>query len=888
VCVCVAMATTLVGSKSRSLSFGSFGSSPSPSSSSSRRGSKRKSKSNGNTSGVSGKLDLEECRHLSLAELSARLEEAEAAGERLRRNLSGMCAVYEKHAVKSNKVTIFEARLKEGVEALTCSTSASLEVVRHGSEKLSSRISRTKKLATKVTGRVRELNKRRTRAAQALERVQGILGLKGCVVGVQTSMRNGDLRGAAEYIYRYRRAEASGNTVVSAAQGEGVSGDDGALMSRTEEELRDAVLTKLEDAVRRTDPDAEAAVLEYCGLFGLLGIGREGVSRYGQFLCKMVGGRYEDELVLAGIDVGRVGNGYVAPSSVNFIDLLSKLFNESAAAMQRAEAHIISMPGFEREFAAPALIAALHRQCDQDSSKTLTMYIASRRLAARSAIAFDDDDEERVRKVITADPTAPFAEDPLSALDTLLDEIAMVGQHTESYDRFVRSGHEAALASARAAMGNGGDAETKTATIAGACEYNRVIQELAGFYTILEGAFIRESIAKAFGIEDVCPVAASTFLGDSSHDQEYAEVGLSSDAVVYVSTSVEDNFWIMQKCLSRAMATGHVDSVCGVLNNAVTSLQQQLVVLLQNRVAKMKSDVQTLTQQGQLHLERLKGIVKSRGAKSPSTVSPLRPSTPDGDRGAEIAIDSVACTLNSLALASMYAQNLHSQLARDAADALDPSDSDRAKLLGCAEGLRLVARNFDESLEEALTKACGTLKSKIKAFLDGTVGAASCSYDIDEEDFARAEAHNAFMLGLADLMETVVAPLAKGLSRGNSAKLHYRVSVYLARSFERAVVRKAFSQLGALKLDKEVRAMAVYFSGRAGANVRKAVLARLVEISTLLSVDSVQDVHDVWAPTPRKGASPSTNRHGLKNKEVRRVLALRSDFSSAEIQKLRL
>ena len=90
-------------------------------------------------------------------------------------------------------------------------------------------------------------------------------------------------------------------------------------------------------------------------------------------------------------------------------------------------------------------------------------------------------------------------------------------------------------------------------------------------------------------------------------------------------------------------------------------------------------------------------------------------------------------------------------------------------------------------------------------------------------------------------------------------------------------------------MEREVRAMSVYFSSKAGADVRKAVLARLVEIATILTVDAVADVHDVWTPSMTAGTEVSrvpTLR--LKSKEIKRVLALRVDLAPSDIKQLKL
>ena len=275
-----------------------------------------------------------------LGELSALLSQTLAEGEELKANARSMCVPRtssERQKAVQNAI--------DGVNDLITVTGPSLHVVHEGGKKLSQKILTTKKLATKVTGRVRQLNSCRSRAQAALDHVNGILGLKGCVVGVQTSMRNGDLRQAAEYVYKYRNAgdSAEGLTPASDAQ----------LMSATESELREAVLAKLEEAVMGIDEKAEEAVVEYCGALCPPWPGKGGAIALLPVFKQSCLCNVEEELLLANIERASMRRGYMAPHGTNFVDLLSKLYNDSAAAMQRAEAVVLSMPGFERGMPAP-------------------------------------------------------------------------------------------------------------------------------------------------------------------------------------------------------------------------------------------------------------------------------------------------------------------------------------------------------------------------------------------------------------------------------------------------------------------------------------------------------------------------------------------------------
>ena len=67
-----------------------------------------------------------------------------------------------------------------------------------------------------------------------------------------------------------------------------------------------------------------------------------------------------------------------------------------------------------------------------------------------------------------------------------------------------------------------------------------------------------------------------------------------------------------------------------------------------------------------------------------------------------------------------------------------------------------------------------------------------------------------------------------------------------------------------------------------GRSTARDKCARLLQLAALLNLDAVEDVLDFW------GQDAGSHKWQLKAEEVRRVLALRSDFKQADIAALRL
>lgn len=88
-------------------------------------------------------------------------------------------------------------------------------------------------------------------------------------------------------------------------------------------------------------------------------------------------------------------------------------------------------------------------------------------------------------------------------------------------------------------------------------------------------------------------------------------------------------------------------------------------------------------------------------------------------------------------------------------------------------------------------------------------------------------------------------------------------------------------QLGGLQFDKELRSLIAYLTTVTTWTIRDK-FARLSQMATILNLERVTEILDYWGPN----SGPLTWR--LTPAEVRQVLALRVDFRSEDIKRLRL
>jgi len=94
-------------------------------------------------------------------------------------------------------------------------------------------------------------------------------------------------------------------------------------------------------------------------------------------------------------------------------------------------------------------------------------------------------------------------------------------------------------------------------------------------------------------------------------------------------------------------------------------------------------------------------------------------------------------------------------------------------------------------------------------------------------------------------------------------------------------MKMKFNQLGAMLLEKQIRALSSYLSGSSTWATREK-FSKLNQICTLLNLEKLHEIYDYWED---RSAALSWR---LTVPEVKDVLALRVDFRQEDINKLKL
>uniref|UniRef100_A0A4W3IYJ7 Conserved oligomeric Golgi complex subunit 4 n=1 Tax=Callorhinchus milii TaxID=7868 RepID=A0A4W3IYJ7_CALMI len=681
-----------------------------------------------------------------------------------------------------------------------------LQLIEGDAKQLAGMITFTCNLAENVSGKVRQLDLAKNRIYQAIQRADDILDLKFCTDGVQTALRNEDYEQAAAHIHRYLSLDKS--VIELSRQGnEGdVTDANLNLLQEAEQRLKVIVTGKFDLAIQEGDlPQVE----RFFKIFPLLGLHEEGLSKFSQYLCKQIASKAEENLVLA---LGTETDDRRA--AVIFADTLTLLFEGIARIVETHQPIVETYYGPGRLY---TLIKYLQVECDRQAEKVVDKFIQQR-------------DYHRKFQQVQSSMMRSSAMDRIESreLDTILTEVTLMNARAELYLRFVKRRITADFEVCDAVGTEEVKQEHQKALdrLCNNCLLSRNMQELIGYYITMEEYFMRETVNKAVTM-DVCEKGQLT------------------------SSMVDDVFFIVKKCIGRALSSSNIDCLCAMINHSTTVLESDFREVLYNKL-RMGFPATTLQ-------DIQRGVT--------SAVSIMQSSLQQGKfdtKGIESTDEAKQSFLNDCT--KLFSQGLGAELAQ-------------AKIDSCLSDLAAVSNKFRDLLQEGLAELNSTaVKPQLKPWINGFL---SVTHNIEEEEFNDYEANDPWVQQFIVNLEQLMAEFKVGLSPVIYDHLTSLMTSLIAIELEKVVLKSTFSRLGGLQFDKELRSLVAYLTSVITWTIRDK-FARLSQMATVLNLERVTEILDYWG----QNSGPLTWR--LTPAEVRQVLALRNDFRSEDIKRLRL
>ncbi|MBZ3870038.1 Conserved oligomeric Golgi complex subunit 4 [Sciurus carolinensis] len=703
-----------------------------------------------------------------------------------------------------------------------------LQLIEGDAKQLAGMITFTCNLAENVSSKVRQLDLAKNRLYQAIQRADDILDLKFCMDGVQTALRNEDYEQAAAHIHRYLCLDKS--VIELSRQGKEGSMIDAnlKLLQEAEQRLKTIVEEKFAVATKEGDlPQVE----RFFKIFPLLGLHEEGLSKFSEYLCKQVASKAEENLLLVlGSDMSD------RRAAVIFADTLTLLFEGRIARI--VETHQPIVETYYGPGRLYTLIKYLQVECDRQVEKVVDKFIKQR-------------DYHQQFRLVQSNLMRNSATEKIEPreLDPILTEVTLMNARSELYLRFLRKriSSDFEVGDSMASEEVKQEHQKCLDKLLNNCLLSCTMQELIGLYITMEEYFMRETVNKA--------VALDTY-----------EKGQLT------SSMVDDVFYIVKKCIGRALSSSSIDCLCAMINLATTELEADFRDVLCNKLrigfpATTLQDIQrgVTSAVNIMHSSLQQGKFDTKGIES-----------------TDEAKLSFLVTLNNVEVCSENISTLKKTLESDCTKLFSQGiggEQAQAKFDSCLSDLAAVSNKFRDLLQEGLTELNSTaVKPQVQPWINTFL---SVSHNIEEEEFNDYEANDPWVQQFILNLEQQMAEFKASLSPVIYDSLTSLMTSLVAVELEKVVLKSTFNRLGGLQFDKELRSLIAYLTTVTTWTIRDK-FARLSQMATILNLERVTEILDYW------GANSGPLTWRLTPAEVRQVLALRIDFRSEDIKRLRL
>lgn len=623
-----------------------------------------------------------------------------------------------------------------------------LDIVKADSDHMLTNVRSTCDLADQVSGKVRELDLAQSRVNSTLSRIDAIVERGNCIEGVQKALETEDYESAAKYVQTFLRIDSEYKDSGS---------DQREQLMASKKQLEGIVRKRLAAAVDQRD---HPTILRFVRLFSPLNLEEEGLQMYVNYLKKVIGMRsrleYEHLVELMEQSSGNQSN-------VNFVGCLTNLFKDIVLAVQENSEILRSLCG---EDGIVYAICELQEECDSRGSSILKKYMDHRKLARLTSEINSYKNRLSVGAAEGPDPRE---------IELYLEEILSLMQLGEDYTEFMVSTIKG-LSSVDPELG---PRATKAFRNGSFC---RSIQDITGYYVILEGFFMVENVRKAINIDEHVPDSLTTSM-------------------------VDDVFYVLQSCLRRAISTSNINSVLALLSGSISLLGNEYQEALQQKMRE-----------------------PNLGAKLFL-----------GGVGVQKTGTEIATALNNMDVSSEYVLKLRHEIEEQCAEVF-PTPADREKVKSCLSELGEMSNSFKQTLNAGMEQLVATVTPRIRPVLD-SVG--TISYELSEAEYADNEVNDPWVQRLLHAVETNATWLQPVMTANNYDSFVHLIIDFIAKRLEVIMMQKRFSQLGGLQLDRDARALVHHFSSMTQRTVRDK-FARLTQMATILNLEKVSEILDFW------------------------------------------
>lgn len=373
-----------------------------------------------------------------------------------------------------------------------------------------------------VSGPVKILETQKSNSLKALEKIDQILNFQDKLNNLKSAMRENNYQKAAclcgelnKTSIPYHIAELED-------------------FERLKSDLRITIQNKFGEAIAENNKEK---VEEFAGLFLPLGLGREGIERYIQYINASLITQIKVATDLLSKD-----------AEAKHEEVLVRIFR---CTVKSFETHKEAVNKEFGNLGTIDLLQSLQKEADQHSVKIYNDFLSQKGL--------------HVTTQLIRNPNFTSAQ-----ADSLCEDIAKILKHSESFDNHLNKIGKSIFSKIQDYHAPPGiSPETGLLRTSG---LKSKIQELADIYISLETFFMMNSVKSALSRLNV-----QSYIEQSYQIKDNLTSGSNFEIL-------DEIFFVIQKCETRGLATLNINSVCAILNHIGGLLSEDIIEQLSKRI----------------------------------------------------------------------------------------------------------------------------------------------------------------------------------------------------------------------------------------------------------------------------------------------------------------
>ncbi|KAK1926544.1 COG4 transport protein-domain-containing protein [Papiliotrema laurentii] len=692
------------------------------------------------------------------------------------------------------------------------------------------RVRRVWETSERVGGKVRRLDEEVGRVKEAADIVTEVLELKNALQTLTTAIAKSDWESASRSCRRamdVRKEVIEGGfagAVVPTAQ-------QPAPPAQQLEELRDILIqtfrTEFDAAAARKD---EQGVSRFFRLWPGIGAETEGLEAYGDFVVGLVKARSANtgkpsnplyyltsltsllESIAHIIDQhqpvvdkyygsGRMGTvvGRLVGESDRVVRNLVEGWEEERRVgrlisdTRQSKFNLLSTPQL-----FPPLFTSLHTSSHQISLSAIATSTTSHLSSASNLLQSYAPGAKRPGGTSTPAPQVAEEEPGPDSrdVDKVLGELVALGGRWAMFRRFVWG---RIAEDDEESTQDDGQGESKEPVSAGQLDVveqsgsQRAIENLLKvYYEPLELWFLRTSVEKAHRLDSP-----------------------DTSSKPYLSSILDDTFYLLKLVLNRTLS-------CGSLNT-LRSMREKLAGVVENDYL---------------------GVLQKKMEAVYSIPAGLQERASERERRERDQRQAFIIYLNDLDVSADYTDRLIEETLANLPQVflereLGSVREELEKLNKLSNGFRSSSKSGLEQLFNQLTRP------RLRGLLDDCY--RDISYELDEDAFALAEEDDLVRKRFIRSWEALVEGYKDSFTDHNFQSFFAMTVETLVRPWEKMIMNMRFTELGAIRYERDVRAVANYLSAQTSFGGAREKFTRLQQIATVLNLDADEDPEDFYS-----------------------------------------